>query len=392
MSSKNSPTRILIVSRDIEIGGMQRAAITLAQNLVNAGISVDYYCLFKRRDPEEFKEIDSRIKLFQPKYYRESTPKWFYIVYNYLRLKSVSNQFKYDRILSFGEHFNGFNILALWKHRKRLFVLDRMNPELNCGFPNEYLRRNIYKYTKGLIAQTDFAKEVLYLKTNHPNIRVIRNFLSLNDKVIKELQEVRSENSLMESPLPQLLFVGRLSPEKGVSTLIESALKLINDDAKFQLNIVGEGVLMDELMLKYSTAMATSKRTTNENITPIISFHGAVSEPVGFFKSSHIFILPSLSEGFPNVLIEAMSAGMACIVSDRLKSKLPFLKGNENVVFFECENYMDLTDKINHILTDAVLWNKLSKNAMKLASWFQTDSILNEYLEVLDLNQSCVKR
>ncbi len=392
MSSKNNPTRILIVSRDIEIGGMQRAAITLAQNLVNAGISVDYFCLFKRRDPEEFKEIDARIKLFQPMYYRETTPKWFYIVYNYLRLKSVSNQFKYDRILSFGEHFNGFNILALWSHRKRLFVLDRMNPELNCGFPNEYLRRNIYKYTKGLIAQTDFAKEVLYLKTHHPNIRVIRNFLSLNDTVIKELQEARFENSLMESPLPQLLFVGRLSPEKGVSTLIESALKLINDDAKFQLNIVGEGVLMDELMLKYSTAMATSKRTTNENITPIISFHGAVSEPVGFFKSSHIFILPSLSEGFPNVLIEAMSAGMACIVSDRLKSKLPFLKGNENVVFFECENYMDLTDKINHILTDAVLWNKLSKNAMKLASWFQTDSILNEYLEVLDLNQSCVKR
>lgn len=392
MSSKNNPTRILIVSRDIEIGGMQRAAITLAQNLVNAGISVDYFCLFKRRDPEEFKEIDARIKLFQPMYYRETTPKWFYIVYNYLRLKSVSNQFKYDRILSFGEHFNGFNILALWSHRKRLFVLDRMNPELNCGFPNEYLRRNIYKYTKGLIAQTDFAKEVLYLKSHHPNIRVIRNFLSLNDKVIKELQEARFENSLMESPLPQLLFVGRLSPEKGVSTLIKSALKLINDDAKFQLNIVGEGVLMDELMLKYSTAMAKSKRTTNENITPIISFHGAVSEPVGFFKSSHIFILPSLSEGFPNVLIEAMSAGMACIVSDRLKSKLPFLKGNENVVFFECENYMDLTDKINHILTDAVLWNKLSKNAMKLASWFQTDSILNEYLEVLDLNQSCVKR
>ncbi len=392
MSSKNNPTRILIVSRDIEIGGMQRAAITLAQNLVNAGISVDYFCLFKRRDPEEFKEIDARIKLFQPMYYRETTPKWFYIVYNYLRLKSVSNQFKYDRILSFGEHFNGFNILALWSHRKRLFVLDRMNPELNCGFPNEYLRRNIYKYTKGLIAQTDFAKEVLYLKTHHPNIRVIRNFLSMNDTVIKELQEARFENSLMESPLPQLLFVGRLSPEKGVSTLIKSALKLINDDAKFQLNIVGEGVLMDELMLKYSTAMATSKRTTNENITPIISFHGAVSEPVGFFKSSHIFILPSLSEGFPNVLIEAMSAGMACIVSDRLKSKLPFLKGNENVVFFECENYMDLTDKINHILTDAVLWNKLSKNAMKLASWFQTDSILNEYLEVLDLNQSCVKR
>ncbi len=392
MSSKNNSTRILIVSRDIEIGGMQRAAITLAQNLVNAGISVDYFCLFKRRDPEEFKEIDARIKLFQPMYYRETTPKWFYIVYNYLRLKSVSNQFKYDRILSFGEHFNGFNILALWSHRKRLFVLDRMNPELNCGFPNEYLRRNIYKYTKGLIAQTDFAKEVLYLKTHHPNIRVIRNFLSLNDKVIKELQEARFENSLMESPLPQLLFVGRLSPEKGVSTLIESALKLMNDDAKFQLNIVGEGVLMNELMLQYSTAMATSKRTTNENITPIISFHGAVSEPVGFFKSSHIFILPSLSEGFPNVLIEAMSAGMACIVSDRLKNKLSFLKDNENVVFFECENYMDLTDKINHILTDAVLWNKLSKNAMKLASWFQTDSILNEYLEVLDLNQSCVKR
>jgi glycosyltransferase involved in cell wall biosynthesis len=142
---------------------------------------------------------------------------------------------------------------------------------------------------------------------------------------------------------------------------------------------------MNELMLKYSSEIASSKRTTYENITPIINFHGAVSEPVGFFMSNHIFILPSLSEGFPNVLIEAMSAGMACIVSDRLKNKLTFLKDNENVVFFECENYMDLTDKINHILTDTVLWNTLSRNAMELAKWFQTESILNEYFEVLDL-------
>lgn len=385
MNSNNRAIRILIVSRDVEIGGMQKAAITLAQNLVNAGYSVDYFCLFKRRDPQEFKNIDSRINLFQPEYYRDSTSKWVYIIYNYLRLKSISKKNKYDRMLSFGEHFNGFNILALWGNRKRLFVLDRMNPEMNCGFPSENLRRSLYKFTNGLIVQTPFAKDVLFLKTKHPNIRVIRNFLSLNDEIIKQLQEERIQNNPTANIHPQLLYVGRLSPEKGVSTLIDAALKLIKEGSKFHLNIVGEGILMNELKSKAKNELGITQNKFEQKPSQIIEFHGAMSEPIAFYRSNHIFILPSLSEGFPNSLIEAMSAGMACIVSDRLKNKLTFLSDNENVLFFECENYIDLSDKINHILTDSVLCKKLSSNAMDLAKGFQAESILNEYLEFLDL-------
>ena len=98
--------------------------------------------------------------------------------------------------------------------------------------------------------------------------------------------------------------------------------------------------------------------------------------------------MPSLSEGFPNALIEAMSAGMACVVSDRLKNKLSFLMDHENVLFFQCENYLDLSDKINQLLTNSVLWDKLSNNSMELAKWFQTESILNEYLNFLNLSKS----
>ncbi len=388
MNSQKTPQKILIISRDIEIGGMQKAAITLAQNLVNAGFLVDYFCLFKRRTPQEFKEIDPRIQLFQPKYYRENTPKWFYIFYNYLRLKGISRNNHYDRFLSFGEHFNGFNILALWKNRSRLFVLDRMNPEMNCGFPNENLRRYIYKYTKGLIVQTYYAKEILFLKTNHTNIQVIRNFLSMNDEVIKGLQETRINNSLFESPIPQLLYVGRLSPEKGVSTLIEAALELISNSSNFQLNVVGEGILMDELIQKSYEEKVINDVNKIDETTQIIKFHGAVSEPIEYYKSNHIFILPSLSEGFPNALIEAMSAGMGCIVSDRLKNKLTFLIDRENVLFFECENHHDLSEKINQLLTERNLWVTLSQNAMELAKEFQSQSILNEYLEVLNLSRS----
>jgi len=395
LSNKSSPPRVLIISRDIEIGGMQKAAITLAQNLVNAGISVDYFCLFKRRDPEEFKNIDTRIQLFQPKYYRESTPKWFYIIYNYLRLKSISRKNKYDRLLSFGEHFNGFNILALWKYRSRLFVLDRMNPEMNCGFPNENLRSIFYKYTCGLIVQTDFARDVLFAKTQHSNIRVIRNFLSLSTVTIQELQDARKDNSLSIQSVwqnipttPNILYVGRLSPEKGVTTLIDSALKLIQEGAAMHLNVVGEGALMAELKEKVNQKELETNDDSKHQFNRSIQFYGAISEPIEFYKSNHIFILPSLSEGFPNALIEAMSAGMACIVSDRLKNKLAFLIDHENVLFFECENYLDLSDKINQLLTNSVLWSKLSNNSMELSKWFQSESILNEYLDFLNLPKS----
>ncbi len=65
--------------------------------------------------------------------------------------------------------------------------------------------------------------------------------------------------------------------------------------ANFQLNVVGEGILMDELIQKSYEEKVINDVNKIDETTQIIKFHGAVSEPIEYYKSNHIFILPSLS-------------------------------------------------------------------------------------------------
>jgi glycosyltransferase involved in cell wall biosynthesis/2-polyprenyl-3-methyl-5-hydroxy-6-metoxy-1,4-benzoquinol methylase len=95
-----------------------------------------------------------------------------------------------------------------------------------------------------------------------------------------------------------LLFIGRLVPQKNVLALLDAVLPL-----SVRLGIIGQGPL--EGSLKKHPASVQGK----------IEWLGAVpsGELVHFLQQTRIFVLPSLYEGHPKTLLEAMSTGVACI-------------------------------------------------------------------------------
>lgn len=111
--------------------------------------------------------------------------------------------------------------------------------------------------------------------------------------------------------LPQekriIVFVGRLSEEKGLFTLIDAAERLQGERSDFLLYLVGDGPLLGDLQIRVQAL----------GLAEVVRFagrqdHTAVAE---WFGGSDVFCLPSLREGCPNVVLEALSSGRPVVAS-----------------------------------------------------------------------------
>lgn len=101
-----------------------------------------------------------------------------------------------------------------------------------------------------------------------------------------------------------VLFVGRLDLVKGMTYLIAAAKRIMRDHDDVKLLVIGEGSL-------YTEYMDMTKGHPGR-----IIFTGYRSDVPELMKTSDIFVLPSLSEGAANVVMEASASGLAVIASD----------------------------------------------------------------------------
>ncbi|WP_250657346.1 glycosyltransferase family 4 protein [Alkalimarinus coralli] len=154
-----------------------------------------------------------------------------------------------------------------------------------------------------------------------------------------------------------ILSVASLIPRKDIATLLK-AVACINNTAEtksdIKLDIVGDGELRASLeALSYS-----------EGIDGIVKFHGMLSpDKVGAsYSESQIFVLPSLYEGRPNVVVEAMAAGCSVVVSD-IDGCRELISNNKNGLLFTGGDYKKLAKSIERVISDPQLRVRLGQSA-----------------------------
>tara|TARA_Y100001970_G_scaffold293548_1_gene441131 strand:- start:1538 stop:2698 length:1161 start_codon:yes stop_codon:yes gene_type:complete len=141
------------------------------------------------------------------------------------------------------------------------------------------------------------------------------------------------------------LFVGRIGEEKGIKILIE-AWKNIN----YPLIIAGSGPLENEL-----------KCLNQKNI----NFIGNQDKKkiIELMNSATFLVIPSIwYEGFPMVILEAYSAGLP-VIGSKIGSVGEVVNDNITGLHFEPNNSKDLSDKVNKLINNDSLLEKLSFNA-----------------------------
>ena len=105
----------------------------------------------------------------------------------------------------------------------------------------------------------------------------------------------------------EITFVGRLDAQKNPSTLLEAAARVIRSAGghRFRVRFLGDGPQRGDL----------EKRALELGLGGRVRFVGRVENVAERLRETHIFVLPSLSEGLSNALLEAMAHGLPCIAT-----------------------------------------------------------------------------
>ncbi len=157
----------------------------------------------------------------------------------------------------------------------------------------------------------------------------------------------------------RIIYVGRLSHEKGLTYLIKAVRLLLDSGIKISLSIVGDGPEKDTLV----------ELCKNEGIFDQCTFHGHIpygKEMREIYAESGVFVLPSTSEGVGKVLVEAMSQGIPVIASD--VGGLPdIVTDKDNGVLVPPRDSQAIAEAVELVMTDKSFRQKVVDNGLAFA-------------------------
>ncbi|MCJ7681341.1 MAG: glycosyltransferase family 1 protein [Candidatus Aminicenantes bacterium] len=159
---------------------------------------------------------------------------------------------------------------------------------------------------------------------------------------------------------PILLFVGRLVKEKDLDDLCEACSLLRSDGMDFKLVIVGEGPMRDEL----------EERIPDAHFTGFLKDR-ALSE---WYATADLFVFPSTTETFGNVILEAFASGTPAVVVNK-GGQADIINEGYDGLMAEANRATDFSIKIAHLLKNPELRRQMAQNARKTALQYSWEAI-----------------
>jgi glycosyltransferase involved in cell wall biosynthesis len=228
-----------------------------------------------------------------------------------------------------------FEILGLKKYYPKNTIWSKFPKYYNLNYQHDYL-----------IAFSEFAAKT-YIEKGTPAGRV---FVAYQDIDIKRfLSQNRSQNKDKKF---KVLFVSHISPLKGLHYLLEAWQKLKLKEA--ELIIVGG----------YSEIPTPLKKRYDEIIKkdPSIKWIGFTKNPELYYSSASIFVMPSLTEGGPRVVLEAMASGLPVITTENAKS---LVEDGKNGFVVPIRNVEAIKEKIEFFYYNRDIIEKMGEEAKK---------------------------
>jgi glycosyltransferase involved in cell wall biosynthesis len=313
-----------------------------------------------------FYQLPQNIKIHKPNFEFNNNLRLISTIRTFYSVRKIITKINPTTILSFGEIWNSFVLISLLGKSYPVYITDRCQPNKSLGKINDFLRIILYPKATGIIAQTETAKEIYFEQFKHKNIIVIGNPI----RKIEPIEFVLKENIV--------LSVGRLINSKHHDELIKLFVSL--NKPKWKLIIVGDDAIKQQNMVRLNTLI------TELNADEQVVLAGKQTDVDSYYLRSKIFAFTSSSEGFPNVIGEAQSAGLPVVAFDCIAGPSDLIQNEQNGFLIPLFNYQMFATKLNLMMEDAELAESMGSSAKQSVQKFESNIISEKFYQFITSN------
>ena len=365
----------------LKAGGAERVTVWLASELHRQGHDV---VVLTHSAPEtDFFTLPDGIKRETVGFSegRDSLPgKLLINIRRCMAVRKVLRRHRVTAMLALMPHESVMAVVAAFGLRTRVVVSERNAPwRRQQDRIWTTLRRVVYRFSDAQVAQTQPIADWLRKETGSRSVAIIPNAVQLSlpsgPPVIKPQQFLRPGRKL-------LLAVGTKPYQKGFDLLISAFARIAGDHPEWDLAIPG---LLPSRVEEGISGQDILDTADKAGLSDRVFLPGHLGNMPDWYVAADLFVLSSRFEGFPNVLVEAMSAGRACVAFDCDTGPDEIIRDGIDGLLVR-----DLTDEalaaaLDKALGDPELRSRLAEAAPGVAQRYAPSRVLAKWCEVLGL-------
>lgn len=373
--------KLLVYSSYLGSGGAEKHTVRVLNELAVLNYDIRIICPNKKGDYDD--HLDSSIDLVKKGssflYKLSST---LGRMTTYWGLKRELELFKPDILFSVQDIHNLIAINVFKKLRKKpKLILAVQNSVLDAyGDQSNFVNRIILKCIKEeyqladkIIALSKGVKDgLIQLNPQLINKTAVIYNAGLDNKMLDRFYNKEIDTVIENNKIPVLISCGRLTYQKGYPYMFEALKSLKDKGVVFKYQILGRGELEEEL----------KKQVQELGLEDEVAFLGFKNDPFGAIAQADVFVLPSLYEGFGNVIVEAMVCGTPVISTDCPHGPNEIITSEDLGILVPVKDAKKLVDAIELLINDVEKRNLISKKAKTRALDFKVSNIAKEHDEL----------
>ena len=350
--------KITFIIYSLEAGGAERV-VSLLANFFSKKHDVEIL-VYSHTPP--FYKISPRVSIKTIKYKKAKKFSFKRLSSSFYRIIALNKYFttsKSDVYISFTTVMNLNSIIANIFLNKKLIISERVDPKAHkLSAKIVYFRNLLYPLADKLVVQ------------NHAQYRYfIKKFKKNKLVIINNPVEKITPNSLGNEKV-HVVNIGRLAEQKNHFALIDA---FINANLMCNLYILGDGSMKSQL----------EEYIIKNNMQNRIHLVGLQKDVNKYLKPNWIFASTSNYEGYPNALIEAMNAGLACIHYDCPSGIDEIVENEVNGYLIPMDECGLFSSKLKELFFDKHKRNLFGSNARKSVQKLLINNIAKQWLKII---------
>lgn len=239
-------------------------------------------------------------------------------------------------------------------------------PRMPMGRFWEVQRRYLYRWLTAVVVQTEKVRQWVRQNTRARQVDLIPNPLQYP---LPTAEPRLAVHSVVPPQRQILLGAGRLDHQKGFDLLLQAFASVSAAHPDWHLVILGEGDMRSSLELLRGRLRLDER----------VSLPGRAGNLAEWYENSHLFVLSSRYEGFPNVLLEAMAYGLPSVSFDCDTGPADVVRHGVDGLLVPPENVEALAEALATLMTDEPMRLSLAQRATEVRERFSLPCVASQW-------------